>query len=203
LKSPFKGSLMFIAEFQQYFFGFSIFITSLFLVLLVLVQRGRGGGLTGALGGAGGQSAFGTKAGDLFTRITVGVAAVWIFLCAASVFFLRDRALPQTGVADRDLPAMTGPQDPAAGGSADGGLQDAGLNVPLEGTAAPAAAAPAETAQAETAVEPAAGAVPPAETPAVPSAETPATPAAEVSDPSELGQAAEPTVTPAEPGKPN
>ena len=45
---------------------------------MVLVQRGRGGGLAGALGGMGGQSAFGTKAGDLFTRITIGVATVWI-----------------------------------------------------------------------------------------------------------------------------
>ena len=47
----------------------------LFLILLVLIQRGRGGGLAGAFGGMGGQSAFGTKAGDLFTRITIVVAA--------------------------------------------------------------------------------------------------------------------------------
>ena len=41
-----------------------------------MLQRGKGGGLAGALGGMGGQSAFGTKAGDLFTKITVGVASV-------------------------------------------------------------------------------------------------------------------------------
>ncbi len=35
----------------HYFFGIAIFLTSVFLVLLVLVQRGRGGGLVGALGG--------------------------------------------------------------------------------------------------------------------------------------------------------
>ena len=56
-------------------FGILMFATALFLILLVLVQRGRGGGLSGALGGMGGQSAFGTKAGDLFTRITIGAAA--------------------------------------------------------------------------------------------------------------------------------
>ncbi|MDP6059564.1 MAG: preprotein translocase subunit SecG, partial [Pirellulaceae bacterium] len=48
-----------------------MFLTALFLILLVLIQRGRGGGLAGAFGGAGGQSAFGTKAGDMFTRITI------------------------------------------------------------------------------------------------------------------------------------
>jgi preprotein translocase subunit SecG len=60
-------------------------LTSIFLILLILVQRGRGGGLAGALGGMGGQSAFGTKAGDLFTRITIGAAAFWIVLCIISV----------------------------------------------------------------------------------------------------------------------
>jgi preprotein translocase subunit SecG len=55
-------------------------LVAVFLILLVLVQRGRGGGLTGALGGMGGQSAFGTKAGDLFTKITIGAAIVWILL---------------------------------------------------------------------------------------------------------------------------
>ena len=51
-----------------------ICVLSVFLTLLILVQRGRGGGLTGALGGMGAQSAFGAKAGDLFTKITIVVA---------------------------------------------------------------------------------------------------------------------------------
>ncbi len=52
-----------------------LLITAIFLIVLVLIQRGKGGGLAGAFGGMGGQSAFGTKAGDLFTRVTIG------FLC--------------------------------------------------------------------------------------------------------------------------
>ncbi len=60
-------------------------VLEIFLIVLVLIQKGRGGGLAGALGGMGGQSAFGTKAGDLFTRITVGVASVWILVCILSV----------------------------------------------------------------------------------------------------------------------
>ena len=65
-----------------------LFFTALFLILLVLIQRGKGGGLAGAFGGLGGQSAFGTKAGDLFTRITIGVATFWILLCLATVWQL-------------------------------------------------------------------------------------------------------------------
>jgi preprotein translocase subunit SecG len=57
-----------------------IFLTGIFLIFLVLIQRGKGGGLAGAFGGAGGSSAFGSRAGDKFTRVTIYVAAFWILL---------------------------------------------------------------------------------------------------------------------------
>ena len=62
-----------------------LFVSSVFLMLLILVQRGKGGGLTGALGGMGGQSAFGSKAGDAFTKITVITAMIWIMLCMLTI----------------------------------------------------------------------------------------------------------------------
>src|SRR5436190_10721013 len=62
---------------------------AIFLILLVLVQRGRGGGLAGALGGMGGSSAFGAKAGDIFTRITVVTAAIWIAICLIALFWSK------------------------------------------------------------------------------------------------------------------
>ncbi len=65
--------------------AFLLLIVSVFLILLILIQQGKGGGLAGAFGGMGGQSAFGTKAGDLFTRITIVVATIWIVLCVATV----------------------------------------------------------------------------------------------------------------------
>jgi len=58
-----------------------LLLTAIALILLILIQRGKGGGLSGAFGGLGGQSAFGTKAGDTFTKITVGLAVFWIYLC--------------------------------------------------------------------------------------------------------------------------
>ncbi len=72
------------------FLGFLLSVTAIFLIMLVLVQRGRGGGLAGALGGMGGSSAFGAKAGDVFTRITVITASIWILLCVASVKLLSE-----------------------------------------------------------------------------------------------------------------
>lgn len=77
----------------MYFFSYVLMtllmFSGLFLIGLILLQRGRGGGLAGAFGGMGGQSAFGTKAGDVFTRITIGVATAWILLCAGSVVALQ------------------------------------------------------------------------------------------------------------------
>jgi preprotein translocase subunit SecG len=61
-------------------FAFLLVVVSLFLILLILIQRGKGGGLAGAFGGAGGSSAFGSRAGDTFTKITIYVAVVWLLL---------------------------------------------------------------------------------------------------------------------------
>jgi len=68
------------AIFLTGFINLVLILLGLFLILLVLIQRGKGGGLSGALGGMGGSSAFGSRAGDQFTRITIIVAAIWIFL---------------------------------------------------------------------------------------------------------------------------
>ena len=120
-----------MTTFVRFLLGSTLVLSSLFLILLVLVQRGRGGGLAGALGGMGGQSAFGTKAGDLFTRITVGVAAFWIILCILATNLLSRQqsllssdlggAAPQATAPMTSTQPMTQPmtQPPAAG--ADGG----------------------------------------------------------------------------------
>ncbi len=73
-------------------FNTLIVLTSLFLICLILIQRGKGGGLAGAFGGVGGSSAFGTKAGDTFTKITVVTAAVWILMAMLLVVMTSRRS---------------------------------------------------------------------------------------------------------------
>ena len=152
--------------------GFMLVFTALFLIALVLIQRGRGGGLAGAFGGAGGQSAFGTKAGDLFTRITVVVAAIWILLCILAVNLL---GTSQTRLA----PTLGG-----AAATADGAAASDTEMEPAEPETKPAEP---ETKPAEPETKPAEPETKPAEPetkPAEPAAEPakpakPATPAAE------------------------
>ena len=107
--------------------GWLMGFLSLFLIMLILVQRGKGGGLTGALGGPGGQSAFGSKAGDTFTVITIVVASIWGFTCAFTMWLLGTHAPPeitqQTNVAagpadDIDDDAPTGIVIPKSTGPA-------------------------------------------------------------------------------------
>jgi preprotein translocase subunit SecG len=50
------------------------------LILLILIQKGRGGGLASAFGGAGGQTAFGSKTGDVLTWATSVVFGIFVVL---------------------------------------------------------------------------------------------------------------------------
>lgn len=44
------------------------------LILIILIQKGKGGGLSGAFGGAGGAGGLlGTKTGDFLTWVTIGL----------------------------------------------------------------------------------------------------------------------------------
>jgi preprotein translocase subunit SecG len=123
-----------------YVFLILLFFTALFLILLVLVQRGKGGGLAGAFGGMGGQSAFGTKAGDTFTKITVGVAAFWIVLCVVSILMLSssssDGRLDRVGVDNTAVEEGAAGQAPAGGAGSTGGSESTGggSGSPSEGT---------------------------------------------------------------------
>jgi preprotein translocase subunit SecG len=112
------------------FLAIMLSLVAIFMILLILVQRGKGGGLVGALGGMGGQSAFGTKAGDTFTRVTMWAAFVWIVLAAFTVWWLghysgsvesgagqsRPRAAEKSGAGETN----TGPEAPPSGTGAAG-----------------------------------------------------------------------------------
>ncbi len=79
-----------LASLSGVLLGWLMAFLSLFLIMLILIQRGKGGGLTGALGGPGGQSAFGSKAGDTFTAITIVVASLWGLTCVITMLVLGD-----------------------------------------------------------------------------------------------------------------
>jgi preprotein translocase subunit SecG len=95
-------------------------IVCIFLILLVLIQKGRGGGLSGAFGGAGGNTAFGSKTGDVLTWVTSGtfvffiILAVILNLVANQIGTPVRAATPVVQPSPINVPAPTTPTTPAA-----------------------------------------------------------------------------------------
>lgn len=87
---------------------------SLFMILLILIQKGRGGGLSSAFGGAGGNTAFGSKTGDVLTWVTsivfglFLVLAVLLNLMANSRQHNADQAAQNPAMTEATPPAPTG-----------------------------------------------------------------------------------------------
>lgn len=102
--------------------GALLFFTSIFMIFLVLIQRGRGGGLAGALGGGGGGSAFGAKAGDTFTWVTYGAAMFWFLLCILTIFLMQGPRVQRANSGDDNgnVPAVTSTDDGTPGTDAAG-----------------------------------------------------------------------------------
>ncbi len=68
--------------------SFLMVVSGIILLFLILIQGGKGGGLAGAFGGAAGQSAFGSRAADQITWITLGAAGFWLLLVIATVVLI-------------------------------------------------------------------------------------------------------------------
>lgn len=77
-------------------------IICIMMILLVLIQRPQGGGLSGAFGAGGGggssgagQTAFGTKTGDVLTWATIGIFVTFVCFAIFLNFVTRpDRSDP-------------------------------------------------------------------------------------------------------------
>lgn len=80
---------MLAVGFGEVLIGALIILISILLIGLVLLQKNRGSGLSGAFGGVGGHSAFGTKTGDFLTWFTVSLAAIFLILCIVGNFLFE------------------------------------------------------------------------------------------------------------------
>ena len=55
-------------------------IGSVVLILVILIQKGKGGGLSGAFAGGMASGILGSKTGDVLTWITISMASVFIIV---------------------------------------------------------------------------------------------------------------------------
>ncbi|MFG0246593.1 MAG: preprotein translocase subunit SecG [Phycisphaerales bacterium JB052] len=87
-------------------------IISIAMVLLVLIQRPQGGGLSGAFGAGGGgggagQTAFGTKTGDVLTMATITIFVLFLITAIVLNFGTRPQ-VAASGTATISTPAEEG-----------------------------------------------------------------------------------------------
>jgi preprotein translocase subunit SecG len=64
-------------------------ICSIVLILVILIQKGKGGGLTGALGGGMASGILGSKTGDFLTWLTIVLVGIFLGLAVVLVKFYR------------------------------------------------------------------------------------------------------------------
>jgi len=84
-------------------------IVSLVLILVILLQAGRGGGLSESFGGSSTQTIFGTKTSVFLTRATTVSAIIYIITCLTLGVMTSHRG--------RSLVAREGLKPPIAGGT--------------------------------------------------------------------------------------
>jgi preprotein translocase subunit SecG len=93
------------------------------LMLVILLQRGRGVGLSGAFGGAGGHSTLGARTGDVLTWVTMIGAGLFVLLAVGLNYaFIPDTAsatppAAPTAPADQNAPAEGAPPGEGSGGA--------------------------------------------------------------------------------------
>jgi len=87
------------------------------LMIVILLQKGRGGGLAGAFGGAGGHSAFGAKTGDVFTYVTIVLTFLFVTVAVIGNFtFVPDNPVEEQPALVSD--AGPGEETATSGGQA-------------------------------------------------------------------------------------
>ena len=86
-------------------------LISLFLILVVLVQQGKGADLAGAFGGGGSQTAFGARgATTLLHKLTTGFFIAFVITSMAlAVLQARPRGSVMSGDAAATTPAKPAP----------------------------------------------------------------------------------------------
>ena len=90
-------------------------IAALAVILIILIQKGKGGGLSSAFGGGLASGLLGSKTGDFLTWLTITVVGVFLLMSILMAKFYR----PTTSDFGEEVPASAAtemPQQPAGTG---------------------------------------------------------------------------------------
>lgn len=159
--------MLLLASIWQNLLATLFILVGLLMIGIILLQKNRGAGLSGAFGGVGGHSAFGTKTGDFLTWVTVGFTAALMLLAIVSNYAFQPASSAEIlGVV---TPAGSTPILPA--------VPPQSTNVPGQPAPAPVQPVPIAPPAQSTPPTPGAAAPPESPAPASPATDNPAPPA--------------------------
>lgn len=118
---------------------FVLILVSLFIVLVVLAQKSKDGGMGAALGGGAAEAAFGAETGNVLSKSTI-YAAVLFFVLAFALYLGRIfESKHASAAAGSALPTIAAPATPVSAPAATTTSAPGAVTLPT----APAPAAPA------------------------------------------------------------
>jgi preprotein translocase subunit SecG len=124
-------------------------VVAVALILIVLLQTGKGADMGAAFGGGGGQTLFGATGASTFLSRLTTVAAIVFMLTSLSLAYLSSHRSSTSVMTEMTPPAaeQTAPQIPVEG-------KPVPSEIPVEGEEVPAETPVAEKADSETTTPP-------------------------------------------------
>lgn len=110
------------------------FICAIVLILVILIQKGRGGGLSGAFGGGLASGILGSKTGDFLTWVTIALAGVVILLSVVMAKYYKPKVsdFGTTPAQQTTVPQQRPPQPPIEPMEAEEAGENVDINLPVE-----------------------------------------------------------------------
>lgn len=89
-------------------FTFILILVSIFLVLVVLMQKAKSDGAVAALGSSGMESTFGAETGNVLSKATIN-AAILFFVLSFGLYLAQIYQAKHKEAAESKLPTVTAP----------------------------------------------------------------------------------------------
>jgi len=106
------------------------------LVLIILIQKGRGGGLSSAFGGAMAGGILGSKTGDFLTWVTIVLVGVFLTLAVVMAKFYKPTPVGDYDVSPQTQQPLESPEQPEQSDAAEdtAGQTGAGADINSPGS---------------------------------------------------------------------
>jgi preprotein translocase subunit SecG len=112
-------------------------LSAVALGVVILIQKGRGGGLSAAISGGAAGGLFGSKTGDFLTWVTIAMTGLFLFLAVVMGLFYRPIVTQVEDLPPSVTVPAEGPSDRGLGEIPGAPAGDVGAGIGQESPGAP------------------------------------------------------------------